>query len=216
MDISGVYTVTNILNGRMYIGCSGFVNGRLRRHSTDLENNRHPNDLLQRSWNMYGAENFKFELLEECPLSIMYGIEHYWVTMLNTRNKYLGFNLKPTHPENKTIRTAEMSAKIVSTRKSRGGFSWTEEGKIRQSKIISKVVRKTPIIMFNFKGEIVQEFEGLRDCERKTGIGSNGICAVLKGVQNSTSGYTFIYKQDYDPRNDYKYIPGKFYKEINK
>lgn len=65
MRKSGVYKITNIKNGKFYIGSSIDINTRWRRHKSDLRNENHPNLYLQRAWNKYGERYFIFELCLE-------------------------------------------------------------------------------------------------------------------------------------------------------
>lgn len=65
---SGIYIITNIGNGHKYIGSAINIKNRFKRHKKDLRHNRHHSQYLQRAWNRYGPENFKFEVLE--PVNI--------------------------------------------------------------------------------------------------------------------------------------------------
>jgi len=64
--ISGVYFITNIVNGNKYIGSSVNVTRRWHDHVLDLRNNRHNNKHLQAAWNKYGAGSFAFSMLCFC------------------------------------------------------------------------------------------------------------------------------------------------------
>ena len=65
---TGVYQIKNIVNGKIYIGSAsskfGF-NSRWSRHVFDLKNGKHHSKHLQSSWDKYGSDKFKFEILEE-------------------------------------------------------------------------------------------------------------------------------------------------------
>ena len=69
MDISvlfnpGLYKITCIKNNKIYIGESSNVLNRLGRHSNDLEKNRHDCIELQKDFNDFGKQFFKFEALK--------------------------------------------------------------------------------------------------------------------------------------------------------
>lgn len=95
---SGIYTITNLFNNKMYVGMSKNIKNRLCHHKAELRGNYHINEFLQKSWNKYGAENFLFEVLEECEEQFLCSQEHYWCNMLNTHDMKYGYNLLPTHP----------------------------------------------------------------------------------------------------------------------
>jgi|APSaa5957512622_1039677.scaffolds.fasta_scaffold69422_2 group I intron endonuclease len=63
---SGVYKITNNVNGKFYIGSSNNVYRRFNSHLSSLRSNSHSNEILQRSWNKYGEDNFSFAILEVC------------------------------------------------------------------------------------------------------------------------------------------------------
>lgn len=80
MKISGIYKITNLINGKFYIGQSIDVVNRIRDHKC-------PRSLLRgypiyRAFKKYGLENFKFETLEECPIEKLNDKEIYYIQVL--------------------------------------------------------------------------------------------------------------------------------------
>lgn len=61
---AGIYTITNSLNGKVYVGSSANVEQRWRQHRSDLRLGRHKNPALQSAWSKYGSEAFAFRLVE--------------------------------------------------------------------------------------------------------------------------------------------------------
>lgn len=91
---TGVYTITNIIDGKIYVG--GTINSFKKRkeaHFRQLKNNEHSNKHLQNAWNKYGAENFIFEVLEETIKEYAYSQEQYWINMLDVCNNKYGYNI---------------------------------------------------------------------------------------------------------------------------
>lgn len=62
--LSGVYSITNKINGKRYIGSSKNILYRYSTHFSSLRNNTHKNKHLQNAVNKYGIENFSFEIIE--------------------------------------------------------------------------------------------------------------------------------------------------------
>lgn len=60
-----IYSITNTINNKRYIGISQDYKNRKRAHEWAMKNNKHRNIKLQRAVNKYGYDNFKFEILEE-------------------------------------------------------------------------------------------------------------------------------------------------------
>jgi group I intron endonuclease len=62
--VAGVYQITNTQNGKVYIGSSNKISRRFREHVDQLNANRHINVKLQRAWNKYGSQVFRFDVVE--------------------------------------------------------------------------------------------------------------------------------------------------------
>jgi group I intron endonuclease len=67
MAKSGIYKITNVVTGKFYIGSSVNIEQRFNEHKSMLVGARHPNPILQHSWNTHGPAKFTFEIVEECP-----------------------------------------------------------------------------------------------------------------------------------------------------
>lgn len=101
--VSGIYTITNKIDNKVYIGYSDSVYSRLNNHKNNLLKNKHINSYLQNAWNKYGEDNFKFEILEEYDKEFLQSMENYWCNMLNAHNRKYGYNIEPTNPERRII-----------------------------------------------------------------------------------------------------------------
>ena len=81
--ICGVYKITNIINGKFYIGSSKNIYSRWYQHKKKLNDNIHGNAHLQNAWNKYGEKNFKFEIIEQCINELQFEREQYYLNKLN-------------------------------------------------------------------------------------------------------------------------------------
>ena len=96
MDKSGIYTITNILDAKIYVGYATNFRKRKAAHLSDLRKNKHKNTHLQRAFNRDEESNFKIELLEQYNIDILPSMEHYWCNLLQAHNPKKGYNILPT------------------------------------------------------------------------------------------------------------------------
>lgn len=92
-NISGIYKITNTVNGKFYIGSSKNIKRRWLEHKNQLQENRHANDHLQRSWNKYGADCFCFEIIEECEEERLLEREQYYIDTTCCCDQTVGYNI---------------------------------------------------------------------------------------------------------------------------
>lgn len=78
--ISGIYKITNLLNGDFYIGSSKNMLRRKDEHFKKLKSNTHQNIILQRAWDKYGEINFIFEIVEECGVDLLLDRENVYLS----------------------------------------------------------------------------------------------------------------------------------------
>ena len=57
-----IYKIENLINHKIYIGLTNNIERRRARHFTDLKYNRHQNSFLQKEYNIFGKENFSFNI----------------------------------------------------------------------------------------------------------------------------------------------------------
>lgn len=63
MNFPAVYTITNTISGKIYVGQALNVRKRWQRHRWDLNHNKHRNQFLQDAWKKYGEESFDFKVV---------------------------------------------------------------------------------------------------------------------------------------------------------
>ena len=79
---SGIYLIFNKTNQKIYVGSTSNFNKRWSQHIATLQNNKHSNSHLQRSWNKYREENFIFTVWEECSIEELFNREQYYLDTL--------------------------------------------------------------------------------------------------------------------------------------
>jgi group I intron endonuclease len=122
---SGIYTITCLINNKVYVGRSKDWKKRLKEHKSILNKNQHLNQHLQSAWNKYREENFTFELLEEYEEEFLPSMEHWWCNMLNVHNREFGYNIEPTSPFGMTHLSKETKEKLSKSLK--GRVVWNKE-----------------------------------------------------------------------------------------
>jgi hypothetical protein len=78
---SGVYKITNLINGKFYIGSSKSLYKRLSEHFEKLKKGTHKNPHLQSSYLKYGNV-FKHEILKICKPEEIFEVEQYYLDVL--------------------------------------------------------------------------------------------------------------------------------------
>lgn len=120
MDTIGVYKISNNKSNKYYIGYSCNIDKRWKRHKRDLKNNIHCNLYLQRAFNKYGEDSFKYEIIHICESKDeAKNLELQYLHNLSIRNKLynLHFNnsggdLLSNHP-NKDIIYKKISTTMI-------------------------------------------------------------------------------------------------------
>jgi hypothetical protein len=60
----GVYQIKNLANGKILVGWSKNLPGKINSHRFQLKMGSHRNRTLQSDYNSFGEENFSFEVLD--------------------------------------------------------------------------------------------------------------------------------------------------------
>lgn len=84
----GIYKITNINNGKVYIGQSNDVERRIWEHKKNRQMT------IDDYINVLGVENFNFEILEECSKEELDEKEQQYIQYFNSNIKEKGYNIQ--------------------------------------------------------------------------------------------------------------------------
>jgi group I intron endonuclease len=114
-----IYKITNLVNGKIYIGQTNNLKNRWSGHICDAKKNpRWPIDFAFRK---YGRDNFKYETLEiHYTVNNTNDAEIYLIAAFDARNKKIGYNIR------------------------KGGDMWEHTPQQRQQMSIDKMGEKNP------------------------------------------------------------------------
>lgn len=136
----GTYKITNTKNGRIYFGSSNEIEKRKIRHFTHLKGGVHGNIYLQRSYEKYGQQVFKFEIIdtfetiEESRLAEQMLIDAHWGLECYNMSKHAsGGDLISYHP-NRDMIVAKMKDSLIK----RYAKMSTEERKIMFERMVGE------------------------------------------------------------------------------
>lgn len=95
---SGIYKITNTVNGKFYIGSSKDIDWRWYCHKHYLKTGKHDNPKLQHSWNFHGEDKFAFDIIEEVnpDEKLLLEREQHYLDLLKPYERNIGYNICDT------------------------------------------------------------------------------------------------------------------------
>lgn len=216
--VPAIYKITNIVNGRVYVGSTKNYRERRTRHFYELRHNTHCNQRLQNAFNKYGEDNFKIEMLTPVTPDEMLWMEQNFIDWLDSANRNVGYNIckiagRPVHSgwhhseESKRRlsrantgkqRTLEARANmsIAQKRLFASGYIHPNKGKVfsgeeKEKHRIAMAQRRKAVIRIDKDG-LERQFVSLGDAERNTPK-ANAWCIsrCCRGLARTAGGYTW-------------------------
>ncbi len=208
---SGIYSIENLVNGKLYIGYSVTMRKRCNEHCIDLRAGIHENPHLQMSWNKYGDSNFKFDEIVQCEEQYLCSEENYWCNLLNTHDRKYGYNQENTGQDRHIRLRPETIKKRQDVKnenaKKRGYFveekyliarreKW--KGKpVHPNMIIASVAANSKkVVQYTLEGEIVGRYKSASEAYRKTGAHFGMISTVCRGLNIHGNGFVWRFEGD--------------------
>ena len=202
VNSSGIYCIHNIKNNKRYIGQSRHMRDRISQHKSKLNNNHHNNKHLQRAWNKYGEESFKFEIICECPTELLDENEIYFIDFYDSYNN--GYNNdRGGSTNNKMPMPIETRGKISSRK-----LNISDEEKIinRKKNIVNHLFESDEIYQVDFNCNIINIWSRARCAARELNIEQSCIWCCLKKIRKTYKGYIWIYPSEYESLNIKDYM----------
>lgn len=132
MKTCGIYKITNIINHKLFIGQSVNIKKRWNEHRYLLNKNICNNIHLQRAWNKYGRDNFKFEIISVISKETLNKEETRLIKKHKSSNREFGYNI--TNGGDSHLCSEETKKRISKAKTGRGlGRRHSEETKLKMS-----------------------------------------------------------------------------------
>jgi group I intron endonuclease len=219
--ITGIYTITCLIDNKILVG-SGNLHRRKITHFNHLRKNKHNNPHLQFSFNKHGEENFIFEIIEECSQELCLQLERYWIVMLGTKDKKLGYNindpvsLRLGIPVSKETRNKLSVAgkKRIFSKEHRERMSLWQKNKpksrisvnkqiislkkynsLNKDKILERIKKVSkPVLQYDLKGNFIREFPSINSAAKFNNIYHDAISDVVNSQCKTGGGYKWKFK----------------------
>lgn len=192
MANSGIYKITTLHNNEFYIGSAVNIHKREINHKCHLRTKRHGNRILQRVYNKYGEQNFKFEKLIDCPKEYLIKMEQWFIDTLNPK-----YNIKRTAESALGVKRTRTTCRRIS--KALTGRELTKQhkdnlhrgrknyrGKIYQFDKTMNLIKEWDTSITNIARELVINRRGLNECLNKRSNSSAGF--IWKFEKEVTNG----------------------------
>ena len=214
----GIYRVVNHVNGKCYVGQSTNIEKRWGEPRRGLNYHKHDGYHLYEAIRKYGLDNFDFEVLEECDVSVLDEREKHWICVFNSYEN--GYNMntggrKIPEKDRKIIydlwskgySIGEIADRVVCSHVSVSRFVRSSEWYNKEDSVKrSKAWHRKPVFQYGIDGMFLRGFPSIDDAGRETGVRPDTISACCnKRCSKSAGGYQWSFEklEKLDPYNPY-------------
>jgi group I intron endonuclease len=170
---SGIYKITNTVNGKFYIGSAASLRKRFTGHKHDLNNHVHDNEHLTRAYHKYGADKFTFECIEFVERSKLIEREQLFIDSMKACDPDIGYNICPTAGSTQGMKRTQESKDKMSRLHGRKVYQWSMED-----------------------GSLLQEYDSISFAAQAMGLNKGSIkCAAMGYNKHKHAGFIWSYEQ---------------------
>ena len=207
----GIYKITNIVDGKCYIGQSTDINDRWIKHRSRpfQVNDISYNTLFYRAIRKYGLENFTFEVVEECQCDMLNEREIFYIDVYNSHFTKNGYNMTfggegGAKRDNKKIcdlwdegYTISQIAKELCCSRNTVKSSLKQFGKYDINQIKNRWIKQkcVPINQYDKDFNLLKTWNSARQAEKELGIDHSGIGDCCNYITRQAGGFQWRYAE---------------------
>ena len=195
--MTGIYLITNKINGKQYIGQAKDINKRIKSHARGKLH-------IDKAIAKYGINNFYIDILIECPEDMLDVWERDMIALYGTYNSSRGYN----HTEGgdkgpslygdknpmRNINVKEKHKKIVSSIPHREKLSISHTGLKRTPREYKPTGKGKHIFQYDLNMNLIKEWASAEEVSHKYKFDPTYIRRVCKGEFKNAYGFIWRYK----------------------
>lgn len=131
MKTCGIYLLTCTANGTVYVGSSNMIEKRFWSHRSQLKRNKHGNSRLQSTYNKYGKESFKYEIIQQCDPNHLIAVENSYISYFMSIGQDKCMNMRAAGWSPAGCKVSDETRRRMSAAKK--GVKFTDEAKANMS-----------------------------------------------------------------------------------
>lgn len=193
--MTGIYKITNMINGKSYIGQSIHIEQRWEEHLYKSSGC----SLIKYALHKYGKENFDFSIIEECQQTKLNEREQYWIQFYDSFNS--GYNLtlggggavkysiEAIYEEFCKTNSIEKTAKNIGCATSTARRVLKEYGINLHEQSDAKPVECIDVNTL----KVVNRFLSIEEAAQTLGVSHAAITMALNGTHKTSAGFYWQY-----------------------